>query len=145
MNMDGSFLAPDRVFERLRTLCTVHRVKKSAVLFTQGEVPNEIILLLNGSVALTPDATELSLCRIAGPGSILGLPANLSSKSYSLTAVTVEACEIAGLPRKRFMEALRGDPEITLGIVQMLGKELEQMQNWGVQIRLANMGELLSK
>lgn len=145
MNMDGSFLAPDRVFEKLRTLCTAHRVKKSAVLFTQGEVPKEIILLLSGGVALTPDATELSLCRVAGPGSILGLPANLSSDSYSLTAITIEACEIAVLPRKRFIEALQGDPEITLGIMQMLAKELEQMQNWCVQIRLAHMAELLSK
>ncbi len=145
MNMDVSFLAPDQVFERLHALCIVRRVKKSAVIFTQGEVPKEIILLRSGRVALTPAATELSLCRVAGPGSILGLAANLSSESYSLTAVTAEACEIAVLPRMRFIEALREDSEVTLGIAQMLAKELEQMQNWGVQLRLAHMDELPSK
>jgi CRP-like cAMP-binding protein len=145
MYMDVSFLASDEVFERLRTLCTVRRVKKFAVIFTQGEVPQEIVLLLSGEIALTPDATEPSLCRVAGPGSILGLPANVSSKPYSLTAVTVEVCEIAILSRKRFVEALQGDPVIALGIVQMLAIELEQMQNWGIQIRLAHMDESLSK
>jgi CRP/FNR family transcriptional regulator len=145
MDMDESFLTPEKVFKKLCALCTVRRVKKSAVMFTQGEMPREILLLVSGNIALTPEATEPTLCRVAGPGSILGLPANLSGECYSLTAVTVEACEIAVLARKQFVAALRENPEVTLGIVQMLAKELERMQNWGVQMRLAHMDEFPSK
>lgn len=141
MNTDRSFLAPDILFERLRALCTVRRVKESAVIFTQGETPRQIILLLSGGIALTPDAMEPNLCRVAGPGSILGLPANLSGQPYSLTAVTVAGCEIAVLPRKQLLESLRHNPEIALGIVRMLARELEQMRNQAIQIRLSYMHE----
>lgn len=142
MKTDRSFLAPDKVFERLRSLCTARRVEGSTVIFLQGDAPREVLLVLRGDIALTPDATQPSLCRVAGPGSILGLPANLSSKPYSLTAVTVEACEIASVSRKRFIEALRADPELTLGIAQILAGEISEMQNLGVQFRLARMDEL---
>ncbi|HEY5174715.1 MAG TPA: cyclic nucleotide-binding domain-containing protein [Terriglobales bacterium] len=100
MKTDRSFLAPGKVFERLRSLGATRRVEGSTVLFLQGEAPREVLLVLRADIALTPDATQPSLCRVAGPGSILGLPANLSGKPYSLTAVTIETCEIAVLPRK---------------------------------------------
>ena len=79
------------------------------MIFTQEDLPKETLLLLSGGIAPTPDASEPSLWRVASPGSILGLPANLSSKPYGLTAVTIEASEIAVLPRKRFMDSLRKD------------------------------------
>ncbi len=141
MNINQAFFAPNVVFERLRARCTVRRVKESVVIFTQGEMPRQIILLLSGGIALTPDAMEPSLCRVAGPGSILGLPANLCNQPYSLTAVTVGACDIAVLPRKLLLEFLQQNPETALGIARMLARELEQMQNQAVQIRLESMHE----
>lgn len=141
MDTDRSFLAPHVVFERLRALCTVRQVNGAAVIFTQGETPRQIIFLLSGEIALTPDAMEPSLCRVAGPGSILGLPANLCNQPYSLTAVTVGACEIAVLPCKLLLEFLQQNPEAALGIGRMLARELERMQNIAVQIRLESMHE----
>lgn len=136
------FLASNKVFDKLRALCVSRDVASGKVLFRQGDAPKEVYLILQGDVALTPVPTEPSLCRLAGPGSVLGLPANLSGRPYSLTAVTGEACKIASVQRKQFEEAIRRDPEITLGIVQMLAKEVSQMQNLGVQFRLAHLDEL---
>jgi CRP-like cAMP-binding protein len=70
------------------------------------------------------------------------VPAILGRKSYSLTAVSVNKCIIAILPRKRFLAALQADPEMTLGIVRMLAEEISEMQNLSVQLRLAHMSEL---
>src|ERR1035437_5665181 len=80
MKTDRLLLAPDKVFERLQSFCIARRVEGSTVIFLQGEAPRGVLLLLRGDIALTPDATQPSLCRVAGAGSILGLPANLSSK-----------------------------------------------------------------
>jgi CRP-like cAMP-binding protein len=137
-----TFLAPEKVFDKLRGFCARRKVAPATVLFRQGEAPKEVHLVLRGDVALTPVPTEASLCRLAGPGSVLGLPANLSGKAYSLTAVAGESCEIASVPRRQFLEAIRRDAEVTLGIVQMLAEELSQMQNVGVQFRLAHLEEL---
>ena len=139
-----TFLAPDKVFDKLGALCVPRNVESGTVLFRQGDAPKEVYLVLQGDVALTPVPTEPSLCRLAGPGAVLGLPANLSGRPYSVTAVSGEACTIACVPRKQFVEAIRRDAEVTLGIVQMLASELSQMQNVGVQFRLAHLEELES-
>lgn len=141
MKADQSFRAPANVFEKLHSLCNARVIEGATVVFLQGEAPREVLLVLRGDIALTPDATQPNLCRIAGPGSILGLPANLSSGPYGLTAVTVEACEIASVPRKRFIEALWGDSELALGIVQILAEAISEMQNLVIQFRLAHMDE----
>ncbi len=144
MKPTPTFPAPDEVFDKLRALCVSRDVAPGTVLFRQGDAPKEVCLVLQGDVALTPVPTEPSLCRLAGPGSFLGLPANLSGRPYSLTAVAGETCKIAFAPRKQFVEAIRRDAEVTLGIVQMLAEEVSQMQNVGVQFRLAHLEELES-
>ena len=70
MKGSGSFIAPERVFEKLRALCTERTVEGSTVLFGQGETPKEVVLVLHGEIALTPDATEPTLCRIASAGAL---------------------------------------------------------------------------
>jgi CRP-like cAMP-binding protein len=112
------------------------------VLFGQGETPKEVVLVLHGEIALTPDATEPTLCRIASAGAVLGVPAILGRKCHSLTAVSVSKCMIAVVPRERFLATLQTDPEMTLGIVRMLAEEISEMQNLSVQFRLAHMTEL---
>jgi len=142
MKSSGSFIASERVFEKLRALCTERTVGGSTVLFGQGETPKEVVLVLHGEIALTPDATEPTLCRIARAGAVLGVPAILGRKCYSLTAVAVSKCIIAIVPRERFLAALPTHPEMTLGIVRMLAEEISEMQNLSVQFRLAHMTEL---
>ncbi len=142
MKSSGSLLASERVFDKLRALCTERTVEESAVLFGQGETPTEVVLVLHGEIALTPDATEPTLCRIARAGAVLGIPAILGRKCYSLTAVSVGKCVIAILAKERFLAALQTDPEMTLGIVRMLAEEISEMQNVNVQFRLAHMNEL---
>jgi CRP-like cAMP-binding protein len=142
MKSPGTFIGPERVFEKLRALCTERTVEGSTVLFGQGEAPKEVVLVLHGEIALTPDASEPTLCRIAGTGAVLGVPAILGRKCYSVTAVAVSKCIIAIMPRERFLAALPTDPEMTLGIVRMLAEEISEMQNLSVQFRLAHMNEL---
>jgi hypothetical protein len=74
MKSSGPFMAPERVFEKLCALCTERTVEGSTVLFRQGEAPKEVVLVLHGDIALTPDATERTLCRFASAGAVLGGP-----------------------------------------------------------------------
>ena len=141
MKTTRAFLTLDTVFERLLPFGIVRKVKGCTVLFRQGESAKELPLILDGEIALTPDATEPTLCRIAGRGCVLGLPATLSDKSYSFTAVAVDSCQVAIVSRKRFLEALRQDPEIAMDLVQMLAQEIFDIQNIGLQFRLAQLNE----
>jgi CRP-like cAMP-binding protein len=142
MKRARSLPAPDKVFERLLPFGILRRVRGHTVLFRQGESAKELLLVLEGEIALTPDASEPTLCRVAGPGSVLGLPATLSDNPYGFTAVAVESCKIAIVSRKRSLEALREDTETAMYMVQMLAQEISEMQNVGLQFRLAQLNEL---
>ena len=138
---DTLFLTSHKVFAKLGALGAVRRVVPGTVLFRQGEPPKEVVLVLSGDVALTPAATEPTLCRLAGPGAVLGLPANLSGKVYGLTAVAGDSCEVISVARNPFLAAIQQDSELALGIVQILAGELSEMQNIGMQFRLAQLEE----
>ena len=142
MKSSATFIGSERIFEKLRAICTERTVQGSTVLFGQGEAPKEVVLVLSGEIALTPDATEPTLCRIARAGAVLGVPAIVGRKCYSLTAVSVGKCMVAIVAKERFLAALQTDSEMTLGIVRMLAEEISEMQNLNVQFRLAHMNEL---
>lgn len=112
------------------------------MLFRQGESAKELLLVLEGEIALTADATEPTLCRVAGRGSVLGLPATLSDNPHAFTALRLRAAKFAIVSCKRFVEALREDPEIAINTVRMLAQKIFQMQNVGLQFRLARLNEL---
>lgn len=131
----------NQVFGMLRPLGTPRRIAPGTVLFRQGEAPKEVVLVLNGDVALTPAATEPTLCRLAGSGAVLGLPASLSGKAYGLTAVAGDSCEVVSVARKQFLAAIQQDSELALGVVQMLAQELSEVQNIGLRFRLAQLEE----
>ena len=46
MKSSGTFIGSERVFEKLRALCTERTVQGSTVLFGQGEAPKEVVLVL---------------------------------------------------------------------------------------------------
>jgi len=142
---DTSMYAPGKVFELLQVLGDLRKVAPGTVLFRQGEAPKEVVLVLSGDVALTPAATEPTLCRLAGPGAVLGLPANLSGNAYGLTAVAGDSCEIVFLVRKKFLATIQGDSKLALGVVHMLAQELSEVQNIGMRFRLAQFEQSNSR
>jgi CRP-like cAMP-binding protein len=68
------------------------------------------------------------LARIATPGSIIGLPATLSGGRYSLTAVTLEECELAEIKRPALLEFIRGNAAMGLELLRALGEEVSAMR-----------------
>jgi CRP-like cAMP-binding protein len=95
------------------------------VLFRRDQPAFGIFLVGTGSVSLRFDRTHTTvLDRIAGRGSILGLPATLSGSAYSLTAVTRERCRLAFLERERLLKMLRNNTEVCLQLLGVLGEEV---------------------
>ncbi len=98
---------------------------RGAVIFEQGELPAGVFVVRKGAVRLTiKSGTAEILMRIAHEGAVLGLPATLSGKPYSLTARAVHACELDFVERKDVVDLVRRDPAIGMQILQMLSDEV---------------------
>lgn len=67
------------------------------------------------------------ITRILFPGDLFGLEA-LNEASYPLTAVVLRDSEICSVPRDRFFDFLRANPDISLDMVRLLVNEVAEIR-----------------
>ncbi len=128
---DEAFRAHPDLQQALEKLATAVQKKKGTVLFRQGQKAKGVFLLRAGKALLSVRATTGGAVapKTVGPGSVLGLPANICGKPYSLTAETLEDCELAYVARDKVVKLLRKDGQLCLHAVEILGRELAALRN----------------
>lgn len=101
------------------------------VLFRQGEAVTGAHLVVSGRVDLRLKAehSKRIVGRTAGPGAVLGLPATISGEPYSLTATTLEPCELVFIQREDVLNALRSDPARAMTLLQTLAHEVHHLRD----------------
>ncbi len=104
---------------------TVYR-SKGTLLFRRGDLPKGVFILVSGKVTLSTGgaATSHNLCL---PGCLLGLPATVGNRSYSLTAKCADDCECIRVSHEEFTALLSADPAFCLRIVEILADEVGEM------------------
>lgn len=118
-------IASEDVRGVLDTMATRATFPKNAVIFHQGDEPVGVYIVRKGAVRMTVSAGDTEvLMRIAHPGSVLGLPGVLSNKPYSLTAVTVQPCEVGFVKAADLTRLVRDNPMLGLQVLQLLSEEV---------------------
>lgn len=71
----------------------------------EGFVADRLFVLCRGRIKLTASSSEgrLLLVRIAGPGDVLGLADAINNANHTLTAETLEPCELKAVGRAEFL------------------------------------------
>lgn len=102
-------------------------VRKSAVLFVQGDSASGVYVVCSGKVRLfirNPITAEVTFDRIVEPGSLLGLPAVFGDKPYSMSAEMVQEGEVGFISRERFLESMQKDGRLCMRCLQLLSEEV---------------------
>jgi CRP/FNR family transcriptional regulator, cyclic AMP receptor protein len=109
-----------------------------SMLFLENEPARGIYLLCSGDVKLSvssPGGKTLIL-RIAKPGDVLGLTANMSAAPYEASAETLHPCQITFVRREDFLNFVNKYPEVYQAIThQMSGQyalACEQLRTVGL-------------
>lgn len=104
---------------------------KGTVLFRRGEPAFGVFLITKGRVGLRlgDQEEECSWNRVAGKGSIVGLPASLAAGCYSLTAVTLGESELAFLDRTTLVDLIQTNSSLSLELICLLGDEVLQTRS----------------
>jgi len=66
--------------------------------------------------------------RTVTTASIVGLPATLAGGRYSLTAVTLEECELGFVNRQALLQLVESDSGLGLDLMRALGDEVLQVR-----------------
>lgn len=123
------FGATHALSEALHSLGQLKNAEAGALLFRAGEQVKGVFLLAKGKVRLTLAENGVQYRRVVGPGSVLGLPATMCMKPYSLTAEIIEPLEYVFVPCDIVKQFLRTRPDLCFQVVEILAREVREMRH----------------
>jgi CRP/FNR family cyclic AMP-dependent transcriptional regulator len=127
VNFDSSaFVADPSLVEALRVRAVPVDCSRDRILFRQGDPADGLFILLKGEASLrldSPVGGEV-LTMPAIPGSLLGLPGLIGSKSYSMSCEAKAGAEIRYLHRDDFSHLMLTEPELAMMILRVLAAEV---------------------
>ena len=99
--------------------------EKDSILFREGEEANAVYYLKvgEGRLAMLAGETKIVSMRIVA-GSVLGLPAVMGGKPYSLTASVAGQAEIYRIDRDNFKAILERDAGSCMDALRILAAEV---------------------
>ncbi len=121
-----AFVANRRLIEALERCSRPILCGDDCILFRQGDTPRGIYLLRRGEATLTmmSNKGEVLLQLRATAGSLLGLPGVIGHEPYTLTARVRRSSEVSFISKAAFDELLRSDPQLSLGVCEVLAAEV---------------------
>jgi len=125
MQTSSAFVADPDLLEELEKRARPIDLGSNRVLFRQGDAPVGVYLLRKGTARLTSRAAGEAVLKVqAGAGSLLGVPAVIGAKPYSLTAEAMEGAEVSVLTGAYFVHLMHTEPMLSFRVLQVLAEEV---------------------
>lgn len=125
MQISTAFVADPELIVKLESNAQRVALGANRVLFKQGEKPRGVYIVRKGSAILTNTSGDDALLSVeAGPGSLLGVPAVVGSKPYSLTGEAANGAEVSFLKSDDFVALMQTDPGLSFRVLQLLAEEV---------------------
>ena len=103
--------------------------KRRTVLFHRGHPTFGMFLVLEGKVRLDFGVDGTSpLTGTFGPGALVGLPATLTGRTYSMTATVTDDAVLGFISRGRLKALLYEHPELGQHLLAVLSARLAQTE-----------------
>jgi CRP-like cAMP-binding protein len=111
----------------LQGCCEKIRKPKSTVLFRRGEEATGMFVILQGRVSLD-FGVDAVFARSYGPGALVGLPATVTKRPYSMTATVTEDAELGCWSSEALDSLLRERPDLCRQLLSILGERVAENQ-----------------
>jgi CRP-like cAMP-binding protein len=120
-----AFVADPELIAALEKRARSIDIGPNRVLFRQGDAPIGVFILTKGTARLTrrSKGEEVLTARV-GAGSLLGVPAVIGAKPYSLTAEAMKGAELSLLTAGYFVHLMHTEPELSFRLLQVLAAEV---------------------
>ena len=122
----SAFVADPELIQVLQTKSSPVVCTTNIVLFNQDDIAVGVYIFHQGAATLTMRSIDgRTIFSIpAMPGSLLGLPALISDKPYSLSAIAHPGAEVGFVSRNDFFNLVQSDPTLSLKMLQVLAAEV---------------------
>jgi CRP/FNR family transcriptional regulator len=128
--------------------------KKGQAIFTEGQHANGLFCILDGKVKISKSSgqTRDQIVRLAKSRDVIGYRALIANEVYHASAIALENTKVGYVPKQTFFQILNNHPDIVMGMMKLLSKDLESAENKlvdiatkSVKIRLAEVLLLLKE
>jgi len=133
-------------FDAIARIASLRTSTKGEILFLQGDVAAGLFVLLSGGVRIyksSPDGKEYTLHHIR-PGQMFAEAAVFRDGGFPANCVATEDSRVAFFPKDRFVNLVKGSPQISLkmiaalsAFVRDLNRQVEDLSLREVPARLA--------
>lgn len=123
-HVSSAFVADPELLSELEKRARPLDLVSNRVLFREGESPVGVYILRRGIALLTSHAEPAPLGIRASAGSLLGVPAVVGHKAYSLTAEALEDAEVSFVNSEEFVELMRTQPLLSFQVLKVLAEEV---------------------
>ena len=122
----SSFIADPELIRALQEHSTPVPCETDRLLFHQDDPATGVFILHQGAATLTMYAQDQqTIFSIkALPGSLLGLPALVSDRPYSLEAIAQSGAQVSFVSRTDFFAIMQAQPALALKMLQVLAAEV---------------------
>ena len=121
------YSAPADLKALLLQCCKKIQKTRDTVLFKRGEVTLGMFLVLRGRVSLDFGVDGSSpLNKAYGPGALIGLPATLTGRTYSMTATVTDDAELGFVSSEALKALLHAQPQACQELLTMLTAKIVQ-------------------
>ena len=128
----------ENLWEGLQGLSEAVKASAGTVLFREGDPVRGLFLLGKGAVRLSLGKKGKSITyRVVQPKYVLGLPATLLNRPYSLTAEVIEDSELRFVEWAKAMDYLKERPDMCMHVLEFLSHEMV----WIRHVHATQVGE----
>ncbi len=124
------FQAPADLRVTLSGLADERHVVRGGCVLAAGRDAGGVYLVREGTVraCLPDDKGREIFCRTLGPGSLLGLPAAMCSKTYQFTANALSDLHLSFLSTEKLNDCLRRRTDLCMQVMSMMIDELAELR-----------------
>jgi CRP-like cAMP-binding protein len=123
--VSSAFVADPELIAELENIAESAPVGADRVLFRQGDAPTGVYIVRKGTATLTSGTNGVKIMKFyAGEGSLLGVPAVVGGKLYSLTAEASPDAEIGVVTCEDFLHLMHTEPLLAFRVLQVLAEEV---------------------
>lgn len=130
MNITASALELHHLASQTRQLLKeylhVRNFQKGEFLWMEGETSGMLVAIRSGRVKvyrLLPTGRSITLY-LFGPGDVFGFLPFLDGRPYPAYAQAIDDVDAEVMSRSALLDVLRAEPEISLGLIELLGLRL---------------------
>lgn len=106
-------------------------VKKKTDLFSEGDLPTAVFLVISGEIKVSrlhQDGKEL-ITNVYTKDTFFGFEAVLEDSSYKETAMAVQDSEVIIIPKEDFLTLIYRHPDVSAAFISLLCKKVVEREN----------------